>query len=138
MFTGVTHFCSQYIPAMDSQLLKTTGQLINDQNIPINTKWAEIRKVLMDHGLLCQKVLKPAQLLVHPRNRGGGMVFWHDTHAKGWKSISTGPCLSKIGLSVAMELSSQAGTKKLQVEKTKPWPKPAKAICQLPQAMSSF
>ena len=46
------------------------------QELPINTKWQQIKSLLVQGGHLYQAKLT----LIHPSNRGGAMVSWHDCH----------------------------------------------------------
>ena len=84
--------------------------------MPIGTKWQKIKQKLQENGLLYQQTLKPAQLLVHPKNRGGAMLSHHDCHQKGAKILAIGADLQKIQSSVAIEVSNLKQTKKDQME----------------------
>ena len=55
---------------------------------PINSKVDSIVQLLRSNGLAHEQVLTPAQILVHPENRGKTMVAFHDVWAKGVQMAS--------------------------------------------------
>lgn len=101
---------------MDQELQKAISKIKDDIMLPIGTKWQKIKHQLQENGLLYQQTLKPTQLLVHPKNRGGAMLSHHDCHQKGAMILAIGPDLQKIQSSVAMEMSNQKEAKKNQIE----------------------
>ena len=54
---------------------------------PVNQKFAKILQLLTDHGLCHKQILKPAQMLCHPQNRGG---TWCLTMTRGPTGTLTG------------------------------------------------
>ncbi|CAJ1458350.1 unnamed protein product [Effrenium voratum] len=57
---------------------------------PVNSKVDTIVQLLRAHGLAHDQVLTPAQILVHPENRGKSMVSFHDVWSKGTQMCSVG------------------------------------------------
>ena len=108
------HTTSFLSSAMDQELKKSISKIKDDTMMPIGTKWQKIKQKLQENGLLYQQTLKPAQLLVHPKNRGGAMLSHHDCHQKGANILAIGADLQKIQSSVAIEVSNLKQTKKDQ------------------------
>ena len=57
---------------------------------PVNSKVDTIVQLLRTHGFAHDQVLTPAQILVHPENRGKSMVSFHDVWSKGTQMCSVG------------------------------------------------
>ena len=57
-----------------------------------------------------------APFLVHPANRGGGMLSWHDCHHKGQAILATGPDFAKISQSVCVELATDPQKRQTQIQ----------------------
>ena len=57
---------------------------------PVNSKVDTIVQLLRTLGLGHDQVLTPAQILVHPENRGKSMVSFHDVWSKGTQMCSVG------------------------------------------------
>lgn len=105
--------------AMDAALRRKVAQVKDDQTLPVNTKWIQIRDMLQSAGHLYQLEVAPAMLLVHPSNRAGGMLSWYDCHEKGSRILACGPDLSKIQESVAIELATYASKRQSQLQANK-------------------
>ncbi len=110
-----SNLCFHNLPmAMDEAAKKAISKLMA-QDLPINTKWQQIRSTLLQAGHIYQATLSPNSFLIHPSNRGGAMVSWHDCHEKGAKILATGPDFGKISMAVAMELAIEPQAKEKQV-----------------------
>ena len=101
--------------AMDEPVKQAISKVMA-QELPINTKWQKIKSLLVQGGHLYQAKLTPSHFLIHPSNRGGAMVSWHDCHDKGAKILATGPDFGKISMAVAMELATEPQAKEKQVQ----------------------
>ena len=101
---------------MEPAVKASLAQLKDDDQLPINTKWAKLKECLLSHGLAWTSTEAPAQVLCHPKNRGGIMLNAWDVHSKGARLLDLGASLTKIDESVAFQLSQQATTRKEQLE----------------------
>ncbi|CAE7270765.1 unnamed protein product [Symbiodinium sp. CCMP2592] len=101
---------------MTTEVQQAITQIKKDVQIPINTKWLQIRNHLMQAGLLYQLQVVPSSMLVHPANRGGAMLSWHDCHHKGHAILATGPDFAKITQSVCIELATDADKRQAQIK----------------------
>ena len=90
---------------------------IMDSQKPINTQVDEICQVFLLHGFARRQVVKPAQMLTHPENRGKTMLNVHDCWQKGMQMLQVGMKRALLGESLCVELSTDSATRKTQVEK---------------------
>ena len=89
----------------ESKELDSGSKLATSRALLLQRKKAEFRELHVN------------KVLVHPANRGGGMLGYHDVHAKGDHMLSAGCRLDKICDADAFELSRDAKTRDQQVAK---------------------
>ena len=83
------------------------------------SKLATSRALLVQHKKAEFREMHVNKVLVHPANRGGGMLGYHDVHVKGDHMLTAGCRLDKISDADAFELSRSAATRDLQISKNK-------------------
>jgi len=66
------------------------AKVLEDPVDGVNVKLDKVLELLKENFLAVEMQLRPAELLVHPGNRGGSMVSPHDVHRKGQNVVNTG------------------------------------------------
>ena len=73
---------------------------------PALEKWTEVESILSDHKKCYKQVLRPTQMLVHPRNRAGLGLNGSQVHKTGAQVQSVGFSSMELRRSVCMEIST--------------------------------
>ena len=92
-------------------------EALMDGNSAINQAVSQITELLFSNGLRHRVTLTPAQVLVHPDNRGGTMVSYHDAWTKGMAMLGVGIQTSLLQGSIAIEMSKDEAKRKVQIAK---------------------
>ena len=82
----------------------------------VMSQWSEIQQILLDSGLAYQQKCTPDLFLCHPLNRGGTGINPFSMHRKGSTIIAAGADMQQLGGSVAIEISTDDGARKSQIE----------------------
>ncbi|CAK8991130.1 unnamed protein product, partial [Durusdinium trenchii] len=103
---------------MDSKVKDAMAKVLEDPVDGVNVKLDKVLELLKENFLAVEMQLRPAELLVHPGNRGGSMVSPHDVHRKGQNVVNTGLKRSLLAASsLCVELPRLPHVRKEQIEK---------------------
>ena len=100
--------------AMPAEVKKTVDQLLGS-DLPPLVKVERLTAVLLKHGLAYKQVLKPAEVLVHPRNKAGQMLSMRDVWVKGQKMYTVGFRKELLTSSYCFEMSLASEVRAKQV-----------------------
>ncbi|CAE7621309.1 unnamed protein product [Symbiodinium sp. CCMP2592] len=90
---------------MEEKLAAEIARIMDNTEVQPNRKLDRLVNFLKESQLAYTTTLRPAELLVHPHNRGGRMLNPLDVHSKGQKLLDLGFRPSLLTDSIAIELS---------------------------------
>ncbi|CAE6944963.1 unnamed protein product [Symbiodinium sp. CCMP2592] len=90
---------------MEEKLAAEIARIMDNTEVQPNRKLDRLVNFLKESQLAYTTTLRPAELLVHPHNRGGSMLNPLDVHSKGQKLLDLGFRPSLLTDSIAIELS---------------------------------
>ena len=110
------------IDAVNVLMKKKTSEM------PLNTQWSEILKVFADHKVSYKLKAHSGMILVHPRNRGGLGLNWHNAHRNGRKIVGVGGDLAELKNAICFELSTNTLIRNEQIDFNKELVKSANGL----------
>ena len=97
--------------------LQKQVEAIQASSVPVNQQADAICQLLVQHGFAQHhKALTPASMLVHPSNRAGSMLSFHDAWSKGKQMLHVGMKRQLLEGSICRELSKDPSRRSQQVE----------------------
>ncbi len=90
---------------------------IMDGNLPVHQKVSQVLQILQDHGIAQKRMVVPADILVHPQNRGGTMFSHHSAWKKGLAVLGVGIQRELLHGSICIQLSTNPQKRQSQIQK---------------------